>query len=707
MDTSKTILHNTIMVVDDDSVTRMTLCKMLQGEKYNVIEATSGETALEQLEKQKPDLILMDVLMPGINGFEACQRIRDKYTYNEVPVIMLTGLNDVSSVDDAFDAGANDFITKPINWPLLIKRVRYALRDRQIQLAMEQNEARLNQAQQIAKLAYWQLDKPTQKMLFSDTFYQQFPSKKISLNSFNDYLMLTHPEDRTYVQNKFTEHLIHNKPMEFDHRFQVDHKTYVFHLNIEASNDQNGGASPIQGIVQNITQQRNAEALLEFQKNHDDITGLSNKRHLHSQLQEIINNHTEDKQLIAIMAIGFNRFDEIHHSIDNHSMDILFRCIAQRLKGINSDNILGRYNTDTFICIQKNIDRIDMIEQVVENIQSRLKQAFMIEGQEIFLDSQVGISIFPMEDDSADALITNSIIALNSAKQEIHESICFHSQSMNTRARKFRDIESQIRKAIDENRLELFYQPQIDIHSRQLVGAEALIRLKLSDNNWMSPIDFIPVAEETGLIIPVGYWIIDSACQQIKHWLDSGMHKLRVGINLSAKQFGDRELVNKIDQCVAKYNLPSECIDLEITESIALQNIDQTIDSLQIFRQRGYTISMDDFGTGYSSLSSLHLLPIDMLKIDRAFIKDIGPGGENGTMAKTIINMAHNLGLSVIAEGAEEEHHITFLRHNGCNEVQGFYYSRPLPAKEFYDYYTSYIAKTGEPLQNENLAGNQ
>lgn len=217
----------------------------------------------------------------------------------------------------------------------------------------------------------------------------------------------------------------------------------------------------------------------------------------------------------------------------------------------------------------------------------------------------------------------------------------------------------------------------------------------------------ILLAMGTGLIIPVGYWVIDTACKQIRTWIDIGITDLRIGINLSAKQFADPKLATSLDNTVKKYQVPSQCIDLEITESVALDDLDQTINILQRFKQSGYTISMDDFGTGYSSLSSIHLLPIDILKIDRAFIKDIGSNGEHGAMAKTIINMSHNLGLSVIAEGAETDDHIEFLQANHCNEVQGFYYSRPLPADEFVKYYQQYINSEKATVTDNRIASRQ
>ncbi len=686
-----TMTETPILIIDDDNVTRLTLKKILHKQGYHVEEANSGEGGLAILEHYIPHLILLDVMMPGINGFETCRLIRNNFSYNETPIIMLTGLNDVASVDDAFIAGANDFITKPINWPLLVKRVLYAIRDRDIQIELAENEARLQHSQRIAKLAYWQMDLQNQEINLSDVFYEQFPTKHISANTFADYIQLIHPDDRDLLQNKLTELYKTKQKIEFDHRIKLDYLDYTFHLYAEAVLDQNNDVQALRGTLQNITQQRNAEALIEHQMYHDDLTGLPNKKQLVNELNKLLARKESDTHLTATVAIGLKRFSEINDSLGHQSADRLLKCFADRLNSLSGIEIAGRYEAQTFVVLINNLNGLDLLKSALDNMQQHLLTPYVVDKQEIFVDIRMGISIFPIEEGNSNSLISNALLALNNAKESINDKTCFHSPEMNQQAVRIRAIETHIRLALENDQLHLFYQPQIDLSSRKLIGAEALVRLELDDNDWMSPIDFIPVAEETGLIIPMGYWIIETACKQIRTWLDCGVEELRIGINLSAKQFSDPNLSTTLDNAVYKYRLPSHCIDLEITESVALDDLDQTINILQRFKQRGYTISMDDFGTGYSSLSSIHLLPIDILKIDRAFIKDIGRNGEHGAMAKTIINMSHNLNLSVIAEGAENEDHIEFLKANHCNEVQGFYYSRPLSADQFLEYYKQYI----------------
>ncbi len=696
-----------ILVIDDDNVTRLTLKKTLLKQGYHVEDADSGEAGLALLDHYSPQLILLDVMMPGINGFEACQQIRKQFSYDEVQIIMLTGLNDIESVDEAFDVGANDFITKPINWPLLVKRVRYAIRDRERQIELAESESRLRKSLRIAKLAYWQLDMPTQKIYLSDVFYEQFYNSSIKIENFDQYISVVHKEDKNLLHNKLTELCNTKTEIELDHRIIINHHEYIFHLNAEAVLDRTGEITTLRGTVQNVTQQRNADALIKHQALHDALTGLPNKKKFTSELTRLLNRYKEETYMTAIVAIGLKRFNEIRDSLGHQSTDKLLKSFASRLSSLSYIQVAGHYESETFIIIINNLYEYEQLDSQLDSILQHLLSPYLINEQEIFVDIRIGISIFPIEEDSADILISNALLALTNARESINDKICFHSPEMNKLALRTRNIETQLRHAMSHDQLHLFYQPQIRLDSKELIGAEALIRLKLNQDDWMSPLDFIPIAEETGLIIPIGYWIIETACKQIRSWIDNNMTDLRIGINLSAKQFNDPELSNKLNSAVEKYGVPSHCIDLEITEGIALHDIDQTINVLQRFKQCGYTISIDDFGTGYSSLSSIHLLPIDILKIDRAFIKDIGHNGEHGTLAKTIINMAHNLNLSVIAEGAETDDHIKFLKEHHCNEVQGFYYSRPLPAEQFFEYCRRYRNNNDRGGKSNQLASGQ
>jgi len=676
-----------ILVIDDDPITRLMLVKTLTKSGYEVEEADGGITGVEKVSSFLPELILLDVMMPDMDGFETCDEIRKIRSYSETPIIMLTGLNDESSVDRAFDIGANDFVTKPINWSLLVKRVKYLIRDSIINMQLIENEARLRQSQRIAKIFYWELIPSNLMFTMSEAFKEHIGFSVDSQINCDDFMGLIHQDERSQVEKKINKILQDGQSYHIDHHIKsVDGRKYVFKQHAEALKGKNGDISRIIGTLQDITQQRHAESIIEYQRYYDELTALPNKKLFYDKLDESLNEHHAGS-LMAVVFIGIDRFKTINESLGYGAGDVILQNIGGRIKKLLSGRgVVARNGSDTFSVILNNQSGLSHIENIVDEIRISLSEEYNINNEIVFIKCSLGITVYPLDKSNSVRLTANAEFAMNHAKGLGGDRYSYYSHKMNKVALRKRELEKQIRYALDNNGFKLFYQPQIDLHSKKVIGGEALLRMFTAENNMVSPVDFIPVAEETGLIVDVGYWIIESACKQIKCWVDDGIEDIRYGINLSARQFRDPALVEKLITWVGYYNLSSEVIDLEITESIAMDDMEETLNILRKFKESNFTISMDDFGTGHSSLSYLQQLPIDILKIDRAFIKDICHNGENGEIAKTIIDMAHNLNMGVIAEGAEEEHHIKFLVDNNCDEVQGLYYSKPLPVNEFSEY---------------------
>lgn len=680
--------NSKILVIDDDPVIRLMLAKTLSKSGYIVEETDSGEQGIEKFSTFAPELILLDVMMPGMDGFETCKELRKVSSYNETPVMMLTGLDDESSVDQAFNVGANDFISKPINWSLLVKRVKYLLRDKKINEQLVENEARLRQSQRIAKISYWELSPGNSMVTMSDSFKEQAGLPADKELHYSHFMSLVHEDERELIEEKISEILQTGKSYHIDHRIKCkDGKECIFKQHAEAIKDKNGKVTRIIGTLQDITQQRHAESLIEYQHYYDELTDLPNKNLFYDKLNESVK-ESEDKSLVAVVFIDIERFNTINESFGHKAGDTIIKEIGSRIKNtLSNRGIVARYSGDIFSLILNNIPNLEFAENMLDEIKSSLDDKYIVGEESVFVTNKMGITIYPLDDNEPEQLTENAQFALNNAKVNDSASYVYYSPGMNKNALRKRELEKQIRYALNNDGFKLFYQPQIDLRSKNIIGAEALLRLFSDKDEMISPVDFIPVAEETGLIIEVGYWIIESACQQIREWIDTGIKGVRYGINLSARQFRAPDLVEKLTSSVNRYNLPSEVIDLEITESIAMDDMEETLSILRKFKEHNFTISMDDFGTGHSSLSYLQQLPIDILKIDRAFIKDIGA---NGAIAKTIIDMAHNLNMNVIAEGAEEEEHINFLVDNDCDEVQGFYYSKPLPVDEFSEFVENY-----------------
>lgn len=679
-----------ILVIDDDPTTRFMLVKTLNKSGYTVEEADCGEKGIEKVSAFVPELILLDVMMPGMDGFETCGEIRKITSYNETPVMMLTGLDDESSVDKAFTAGANDFITKPINWSLLVKRVKYLIRDRIIHMQLVENEARLRQSQRIAKIFYWELKPSSSMVTMSDSFKEQVGLPADNEIHYSHFINLVREDERELIEEKISDILKKGGSYHLDHHISCQSgKECIFKQQAEAIQGANGDVVRIIGTLQDITQQRHAESIIEYQKNYDELTDLPNKNLFCKKLNESLKNY-KSETMIAIAFVGVDRFKAINESLGYKAGDIIIKETGNRIKDVLSSRGLVARHGSSFAILLNAIPSLDYLERILDEIKSVLAKKYTADGEAIYITSNIGITAYPLDDNKAEQLIANAEFAMNQEKELGGINYLYYSPEMNEAAQKKRFLEKQIRYALDNDGFKLYYQPQINLRSKKIIGAEALLRLFTDKNEMISPVDFIPIAEETGLIIEVGYWIIESACKQIRTWIDEGITGVRYGINLSARQFRAPDLVEKLTDSVQRHHLPSEVIDLEITESIAMDDMDETLSILQKFKEHDFTISMDDFGTGHSSLSYLQQMPIDILKIDRAFIKDIGSNGENGEIAKTIIDMAHNLNMDVIAEGAEDDHHIRFLLENNCDEVQGFYYSKPLLVNDFFEHVKNY-----------------
>ncbi|MDH5570298.1 MAG: EAL domain-containing protein [Gammaproteobacteria bacterium] len=691
-----------ILIVDDDLVTRLTLEKTLANSGYCVTSKSNGREGLLFSRDYKPELVLLDVMMPEIDGFEICRRIREFSSYNEIKIIMLTGLNDVSSVDMAFDAGANDFITKPINWTLLVKRVAHALREREMYFKLVEDEAKLKQSQKIARLSYWEYDPKNDSITVSGEFCKKILNNRTVVSK-EEFYDLVKDEDRGEIKSAFSDVCLNGGKYHRDCRIMdCSGNELIYQHQGEAIEDVDGLLINIIGTLQDITNEHHAAALIEYQKYYDELTNLPNKQYLYEELDKYIIS-IKESELMAILFVGVDRFKLINTSFGYKTGDEILKLVASRLHNVISGHgIVSRFSGDTFSIVINKIQNIDQLEAMIDDVLSTTKSVFEVDHENHYLSSSIGVVVYPLENASSETLLSYAEDAMSQAKSTGGNHYVYHSPEMNAAAKKNQTLNNLLRQGLETDRFELFYQPQIELSTGKCIGSEALIRMYDENNNIISPVEFIPVAEETGLIVELGYWIIEAVCKQINLWESMGMHGLRTGINLSARQFKDKSLISHIDRYVSAYEIPIECIDLEITESIAMDNLDQTLSVLNGFKDLGYTISMDDFGTGYSSLSSLQKMPIDILKIDRAFIKDIRANGENGEIARAILAMGRALNMRTIAEGAESNEHIEFLEANQCDEVQGFYYSPPLKIDKFNEFYAKH---NSDPAHNIKTSG--
>nr|CAX84195.1 Predicted signal transduction protein [uncultured bacterium] len=415
----------------------------------------------------------------------------------------------------------------------------------------------------------------------------------------------------------------------------------------------------------------------------DALTGLPNRHLFHDRAEQNLLNARRAAKSVAMLLVGLDRFSVLNDAFGHPGGDLLLKEVSERLKKcVRGSDTAARLTSDMFGLVLP-IAAVDDSVIVAEKVLKSLREPFHIGDREVVLTASIGISIHPTDADTADHLMKNADSAMHHAKAKGRDQYQFYAGEMNEKARKRLDLEQRLRRALVAGEFVLYYQPKIKIDADSLTGMEALIRWIEPGRGMISPADFIPVAEESGLIGPIGHWVLAEACRQNKAWQDMGLKPLRVSVNVSAHQFRDQHLIDKVQQVLRDTGIDPCWLELELTESMLVGDIEQVVSKMRDLRDLGLHLSIDDFGTGYSSLSYLARFPITTLKIDRAFVRDVETNPFTAEIARAIIGLSRGLNLEVVAEGAELVEQVDFLRDNGCDMVQGFYFSKPLPPAEF------------------------
>jgi diguanylate cyclase (GGDEF)-like protein len=420
---------------------------------------------------------------------------------------------------------------------------------------------------------------------------------------------------------------------------------------------------------------------LEHQANYDALTGLPNRNLLHDRLRQAVYSQRASRA-IAVVFMDLDHFKFVNDSLGHSTGDLLLKAMAERLRTVlREGDTVGRVGGDEFVLILNDQSNEEIIYRAMQRISAKVSEPITIEGKELYVTSSAGISIYPQDGRDVDTLLKNADAAMYRAKDHGRSNFQFYTSEMNERVNERLALENALRRALERHELALHYQQKVNLKTGQIVGAEALVRWMHPEWGLVRPARFIPLAEETGLIVSIGEWVLREACRQSRAWIDAGLDPGVVSVNLSVRQFRQEGLVRSVDRILHETGLEPAQLEMELTESMVMHNVDAAIAILQGLKQLGVALSVDDFGTGYSSLSYLKDLPIDALKIDRSFVRDIGGGeeAEDGVLAQAIISLGHSLHLKVIAEGVETDAQMRFLRRQGCDEVQGFYYGEPVP----------------------------
>lgn len=674
-----------LLVVDDDVVIRSMLMKTLQKQGFNAIEAPNGAEGLELFRIYRPDMVLLDVLMPVMNGFETCQEMRELDPERAVPIIMLTGLDDVVSVDKAFDAGATDFITKPINWSLFSQRVRYALRSREMDFELRKSRHRVDHALKVAMLGYWDWDLQTDEFAIPPGVLDMLGIDRNQRLTLEELINYVPDEDRDRVIYAFTDARERGTRFIIEHRMQgVDNKERYVYQQSEVIMGEDDKPRYVLGTIQDITALKRAEDMILHQAYHDLLTDLPNQTLFKERLTHAIKVAEHSGHQVAVVAIDIDRFQLINESLGHDIGNELLVAFAGFLRGaVHEGDTVARISGNEFAVLLESPSSAEEITDILNKLNQLLREnTFDLAGQKVIVSLSMGVALYPDDDVNASNLIQCANAAMRKAKALGGSQEHFYTNDMNRRVDDRLRMENDLREALENDELELFYQPQVEAATRKIIATEALVRWRHKEYGLVPPIRFIPLAEETGLIQPLGRYVMEHAIKQTRQWNLQG-HNLSVGINLSVRQFLQADLVDQIKSLIDKYEISPENIDLEITETIVMQDSGNSINKMHHLKELGVKLSMDDFGTGYSSLSYLHQFPLDILKIDRSFVKDIVGNTGDGAIARAVIAMAHSMNLRVVAEGVETEEQFEFLKAHDCEVIQGYLISRPVPPQEF------------------------
>lgn len=687
-----------VLVVDDELFMRSTMREALEESGFAVREAEDGRAALDHVRHDRPDIVLLDVIMPGMDGFATCTELRRLPEGAHLPVVMVTSLEDTPSIFRAYEAGATDFITKPLNYVILAHRVRYLLRAGRAFEDLHRNQVRLAEAQRIARLGNWEWDLKKNELHLSEELCRIFGLCQKDFGvTFNAFLDRVHPEDRSRVEKSLAKAQRQGKPLSIDHRILLpDGSVRFLHGQAETALDPSGTPVHMFGTFQDISERKNAEEQIRLLAYYDPLTGLPNRVLFNERLSYLLAHAKRHDRQVALLYLDLDRFKLINDSLGHSVGDQLLVAVAKRLRSTlrTTDLVARRERDDPPLAIARlggdeftiwvaDIEHVQDVAKIARRTLASFAEPFLLKEREVFVTSSIGIVLYPDDGKTAEVLLRNADSAMYHAKAQGRNNYQFYSESMNTAALQVLAMENSLHKALERDELLLHYQPQQDLRSGAIVGAEALLRWRQGGGNLIPPGDFIPLAEETGLIVPIGEWVLRKACAQIKAWQDRRLPPVRVAINLSGRQLWQPDLAQIVSRGLRESGLNPGCLHLEITENILMQNVQSTMATLTALKTMGIQLSVDDFGTGYSSLSYLTRFPLDFLKIDRSFVRDVDTNNENAAIVAAMIAMAHSLKLKVIAEGVETKGQMDFLRDLGCDEIQGYLVSKPLPPEEF------------------------
>lgn len=668
-----------LLIVDDDTPTRRLLRGVLDRQGFRLIEAADGAEAVELFERERPSLVLLDVMMPVMDGFDACARMRGLDQSEGTPLIMLTGADDIKAIDKAFGAGATDFITKPINWTLLTQRVRYSLRAGQLGREVRQNRLRQAAARRIAKLAFWEWRLTDDALYWSDDLETLIGIASQQLGHLDDFLRAIHPDDRGRARRLLDLVRQSEGQIEMELRMSAGGPDRLVRM-IGERGVQGSDNDLVLGALQDVTDLRHTEALVDYLALHDELTDRPNRRLFLRRIGETLEALKAGRpgEVLLVGWIDIARFHRHNEAMGEAGGDLLLIRMAQRLRElVGKQDAVARVGGDEFALMLRAPWTLDAIERF-ESILLNLRRPFHLAQGEAILTFSSGVACFPEHGIDANQLLLLAQDAQRLARSQARPMLVAKPDAPSqTRSVETLEIERALHTALEKQEFFLVYQPQMDLRSGTIVGVESLLRWRHPTWGLVSPTRFITPLESLGLITAVGQWVLEEACRQASRWERAGLD-LRVGINLSPRQFQEPSLFATIQRAIQTSGASPARIELEITESLAMQDPANAIALLGRLRETGIKIAIDDFGIGHSSLEYLLRFPIDAIKIDRAFVSNITRVQADRVIVRAVTAIGQTMGLSVIAEGVETLRQCDFVDALGVSEIQGYLIGKPM-----------------------------
>ncbi len=673
-----------VLVVDADPPSRMQACDLIEKCGCLAEAAENGVQALEIFRRIEPDVVFIDAELPSMDGYALCAEIRRLPQKKRTKILMVADTGEIDA-RSSYEAGASDYIAKPAS--AFNHRVMHILRDvcsrEELHQTQDLHRAIVDASPHLL-LRIGQdgtiLDRKSPKSFNLGLFSDALPGRGIGEILFRDA-----PD----VADRYIEQVLHTGHAEaLELQFKQGPETYSYECSIMAVK-----GNEILAVVRDVTTQKRAKEKVVRLAYFDALTGLLNRHSFEERMERALAQSDGPGNISALLHVDLDNFKRINITFGRSTGDAVLQRTADRIvrfarksdctPGFGLDfpeKAVARVGADEFLILLSRIPQVRDAAVAAKRLLDDISRPLVLADREIFVTASIGIAIYPSDGNEPGVLLRNAEEAVTRAKARGQNNLQFYTVSDQGAARVRLDLESDLQRALDRGELFVHYQPQVDLRTGRIVGTEALLRWEHPEKGFISPAEFIPLAERTGLIVPIGRWVLSVACMQNSIWRKSGFPPIRIAVNISSYQLRQKNIVQTVSKVLRHSALDPNSLELEITEGTIMQDAASSIHLLKELKDTGLRLAVDDFGTGYSSLNYLKRFPLDVLKIDRSFIKDVMTDSDDAVITKAIIAMAHSLSLEVIAEGVETEEQLGFLRENGCDVMQGYYFSRPVSA---------------------------